>query len=73
MQMVSPNPLLLPLPREQTENMEEDNVSRAINIRRPRSLCAVACGSARAQDSPRIGVKFCTLTLELRKQHKLAA
>lgn len=31
-----------------------------------------ACGSARAQDSPRIGVKIRTLTLELRKQHKLA-
>ena len=31
-----------------------------------------ACGSARAQDSPRIGVKIRTLTLELRKQHKIA-
>jgi len=31
-----------------------------------------ACGAARAQDSPRIGVKIRTLTLELRKQHKLA-
>jgi S1-C subfamily serine protease len=31
------------------------------------------CGSVRAQDSPHIGVKIRTLTLELRKQHKLAA
>ena len=32
-----------------------------------------ACGSARAQDSPRIGVKIRTLTLELRNQHKIPA
>jgi hypothetical protein len=32
-----------------------------------------ACGAARAQDPPHIGVKIRTLTLdELRKQHKLA-
>ena len=31
-----------------------------------------ASGSARAQDPPRIGVKIRTLTLELRKQHKIA-
>jgi serine protease Do len=28
-------------------------------------------GSVRAQDSPRIGLKIRTLTIELRKQHKL--
>src|SRR5438477_11882078 len=31
----------------------------------------LACGSVRAQDSPRIGLKVQTLTVELRKQHKL--
>jgi serine protease Do len=40
------------------------------------TLVAVAllliCGSVRAQDPPRIGVKIHTLTAELRKQHDLA-
>jgi serine protease Do len=36
-------------------------------------LVLFACGTARAQDSPRIGVKIRTLTLELRKQHKIAS
>jgi serine protease Do len=31
----------------------------------------VVAGSARAQDSPRIGLKIRTLSAELRKQHKL--
>ena len=31
----------------------------------------VFAGSARAQDSPRIGLKIRTLTAELRKQHNL--
>ena len=31
----------------------------------------VVAGSVRAQDSPRIGLKVRTLTVELRKQHKL--
>jgi hypothetical protein len=36
-------------------------------------LVLFACGAARAQDPPHIGVKIRTLTLdELRKQHKLA-
>jgi hypothetical protein len=35
-------------------------------------LALLACGSVRAQDSPHIGIKIRTLTLELRKQHKLA-
>ena len=51
------------------------------NVRRPfaraiASFLAVVMlifsGSVRAQDSPRIGVKIRTLTIELRKQHKLA-
>ena len=35
-------------------------------------LALLACGSVQAQDSPHIGIKIRTLTLELRKQHKLA-
>jgi serine protease Do len=35
-------------------------------------LALLVYGSARAQDSPHIGLKIRTLTLELRKQHKLA-
>ena len=35
-------------------------------------IAVLAYGSARAQDSPYIGVKIRTLTPELRKQHKVA-
>src|SRR6476620_10976374 len=31
----------------------------------------IIAGSVRAQDSPRIGLKIRTLTIDLRKQHKL--
>ena len=60
------------LPLGQNSNTEEGNVSRAINIRRPRSLCAVCLQRRACAKLPRIGVKIRTLTLELRKQHKLA-
>jgi serine protease Do len=35
-------------------------------------IAVLAYGSARAQDSPHVGVKIRTLTPELRKQHKVA-
>lgn len=34
-------------------------------------LTLLVCGSVRAQDSPHIGLKIRTLTLELRKQHEI--
>jgi S1-C subfamily serine protease len=56
----------------------DQNSIRRKAMSRARSISVVlalfvlfACGAARAQDSPRIGVKIRTLTLELRKQHKL--
>src|SRR5262245_52076550 len=52
--------------------MEEANVLRATNNYPSRSLCAVRLRLRAGARPPRIGVKIRTLTLELRKQHKIA-
>jgi hypothetical protein len=60
-----------PLPREQTEIWRKANLLRATNNCPSRTLGAARPRLRASARLPRIGVKIRTLTLELRKQHKL--